>query len=180
MKLMLVEVARGSGGCGWSAGVCRARPTIVIDRAFGVLARNSERRPIALTFDDGPSESTPALLDILDRFGARATFFQCGANVRRLPDISRAVPESGHEIGNHTDSHPLFPFRSPQFILNEIGAAQESIQQASGARPGCSGRRTACAGSACARRSGNSASLASCGPSSASTGNCRKMKSRSA
>ena len=45
------------------------------------------RRAVALTFDDGPSESTPQLLDVLARAGVRATFFQCGVNVRRLPGI---------------------------------------------------------------------------------------------
>ncbi len=58
-------------------------------------------RALALTFDDGPSESTPALLDVLARHGVSATFFQCGANVERLPGIARATVEAGHEIGNH-------------------------------------------------------------------------------
>ncbi len=50
-----------------------------------------DRKQIALTFDDGPSDETPRLLDLLDTLYVRATFFQCGQNVKRLPAISRAI-----------------------------------------------------------------------------------------
>jgi peptidoglycan/xylan/chitin deacetylase (PgdA/CDA1 family) len=93
------------------------------------------RRAIALTFDDGPSESTPELLEILGRYGVPATFFQCGANVRRLRQISREVASSGHEIGNHTDTHPKLYFQSRRFIDGELARAQETIEQATGVRP---------------------------------------------
>jgi len=93
------------------------------------------RRAIALTFDDGPSESTPELLAILARYDAPATFFQCGANVRRLPAIAREVTAAGHEIGNHTDTHPRLDFKSREFIVSELAAAQDSIEQAAGVRP---------------------------------------------
>ena len=93
------------------------------------------RRVIALTFDDGPSESTPELLEILDRYGVPATFFQCGANVRRLRQISREVASGGHEIGNHTDTHPKLYFRSRRFIDSELARAQETIEQTTGVRP---------------------------------------------
>jgi peptidoglycan/xylan/chitin deacetylase (PgdA/CDA1 family) len=93
------------------------------------------RSAIALTFDDGPSESTPELLEILDRHGVPATFFQCGANVRRLPQVSREVAARGHEIGNHTDTHPKLYFRSRRFIYRELAAAQETIEETTGLRP---------------------------------------------
>ncbi len=93
------------------------------------------RRSIALTFDDGPSESTPALLEILDRHRAPATFFQIGANVRRLPQVAREVAAAGHEIGNHTDTHPMLALKSSGFIYNELAAAQETIEHATGRRP---------------------------------------------
>jgi peptidoglycan/xylan/chitin deacetylase (PgdA/CDA1 family) len=100
------------------------------------VSRGTKTRPaIALTFDDGPSESTPALLEILARHHIPATFFQCGANVRRLPTIALEVAAAGHEIGNHSDSHPLLALKSPRFIYRELAAAQESIQHATGIRP---------------------------------------------
>ena len=86
-----------------------------------------KRREIALTFDDGPSESTAALLKLLARHSARATFFMCGQNVRRLKDVAREVSAAGHEIGNHTDTHPALYFKSPEFIYREMAAAQETI-----------------------------------------------------
>src|SRR5450432_3742203 len=100
------------------------------------IFRGDPARPaIALTFDDGPSESTPALLEILARHGAPATFFQCGANVRRLPAIAREVAAAGHEIGNHTDTHSKLYLKSSTFIYRELAAAEETIEQVTGARP---------------------------------------------
>jgi peptidoglycan/xylan/chitin deacetylase (PgdA/CDA1 family) len=88
-----------------------------------------KRPAIALTFDDGPSESTPALLDLLSEYTVKATFFMCGQNVRRLKEIAQEVSAAGHEIGNHTDSHPALYFKSPEFIYHELALAQESISQ---------------------------------------------------
>jgi peptidoglycan-N-acetylglucosamine deacetylase len=93
------------------------------------------RPAIALTFDDGPSESTPDLLEILARYRAPATFFQCGVNVRRLPSVAREVASAGHEIGNHTDTHPMLALRSPSFIEGELARAQDAIEHVTGLRP---------------------------------------------
>jgi peptidoglycan/xylan/chitin deacetylase (PgdA/CDA1 family) len=90
---------------------------------------------MALTFDDGPSESTPELLRILDTLRLRATFFMCGANVRRLPRIAEEVASAGHEIGNHSYTHARFDFKSPDFIYNEMELAQETIRKTTGSNP---------------------------------------------
>jgi peptidoglycan/xylan/chitin deacetylase (PgdA/CDA1 family) len=95
----------------------------------------STRPAIALTFDDGPSESTPELLKILSACGASATFFQCGANVRRLPQVAREVAAAGHEIANHTDTHPKLHFKSRDFIYRELLSTQETIEDTTGIRP---------------------------------------------
>ena len=100
-----------------------------------VYRGNPDRPSIALTFDDGPSESTPALLEILERHHVTATFFMCGKNVERLPEVARSVADAGHEIGNHTDSHPRLDFRSPDFIYRELAGAQEKILRHTGATP---------------------------------------------
>lgn len=94
-----------------------------------------DRRAIALTFDDGPSEGTPRILEVLDQYRVPATFFQCGANVERLPAVARAVFEAGHDIGNHSHTHPLFCFRSPGFMERDLRRAQETIAIHTGARP---------------------------------------------
>jgi peptidoglycan/xylan/chitin deacetylase (PgdA/CDA1 family) len=115
--------------------------------AYGSVARSSQlfgpsvyrgpgnRKSIALTFDDGPSESTPLLLDYLEREGIKATFFQCGMNVRRVPHIAGDVAAAGHQIGNHTYSHRRLPFKSREFIEREFVEAQCAIQEETGITP---------------------------------------------
>jgi peptidoglycan/xylan/chitin deacetylase (PgdA/CDA1 family) len=106
-------------------------------RVFGESYYHGDRnRPaLALTFDDGPSESTPKLLETLDKYDVSATFFMCGENVRRCPEVAREVVARGHELGNHTDSHPRLDFKSSRFIYGEMVRAQETIQETTGARP---------------------------------------------
>jgi peptidoglycan/xylan/chitin deacetylase (PgdA/CDA1 family) len=94
-----------------------------------------DRRSIALTFDDGPSESTPRILEILARYRAPATFFLCGANVLRLPSIARTLRSAGHEIGNHTYSHDALHFRAPAAIYRELFEAQRAIEAECGVTP---------------------------------------------
>lgn len=103
--------------------------------APSVYRGQTSRKSIAITFDDGPSESTSRLLEVLEKYGARCTFFQCGANVRRLPDVCRAVAAAGHEIGNHTYSHPLLQFKSSEFMYSEIREAQSLIFDTAGVKP---------------------------------------------
>jgi peptidoglycan/xylan/chitin deacetylase (PgdA/CDA1 family) len=131
----LIEAAGGAAiaSSAFLAWAVRGRSA----RVFGpsVWRGPRERKAIALTFDDGPSESTPEILEILARQNARATFFQCGANVERIPETALAVARAGHEIGNHGYSHPLYCFRSPRFIENDLRRAQQTILAATGARP---------------------------------------------
>jgi peptidoglycan/xylan/chitin deacetylase (PgdA/CDA1 family) len=101
----------------------------------GIKQGPQESRSVALTFDDGPSESTPRLLDVLEKHGVRATFFQCGSNVRRLPQIAREVARRGHEIGNHTFTHAQLYWQRVEAIHLEIASTQEAIAETCGAVP---------------------------------------------
>jgi peptidoglycan-N-acetylglucosamine deacetylase len=94
-----------------------------------------DRKSIALTFDDGPSESTALLLDLLAQYRVPASFFQCGANVERLPAVARSVAAAGHEIGNHGHAHPLYCRHSPAAIREDLERAQEAIHRATGVQP---------------------------------------------
>lgn len=88
---------------------------------------------IALTFDDGPGDWTPAILDALGRHAARATFFYLGERVQgRAQVIQRAVAE-GHEPGNHLFSHRHPEAISDEEIRDEILQAAEEIQRVTGA-----------------------------------------------
>lgn len=76
---------------------------------------------VALTFDDGPHpEFTPRLLDILDKYKARATFFCLGKLTQEHPDIIRQAAESEHVIANHTWDHPSFPLISPRERIEQL------------------------------------------------------------
>ena len=103
---------------------------------------------VALTFDDGPSDDTPELLEMLKRLNLSATFFMIGENVERRAGVARRVAEAGHEIGNHSYSHPIFLYRSPSEIRWQLRRTQEVIRQAAGiiprfARPPCGVRTPA-------------------------------------
>lgn len=67
---------------------------------------NKNEKSVYLTFDDGPiPEITPWVLDLLDKYDIKATFFMVGDNVRKHPEEFRMVVERGHRIGNHTFNH---------------------------------------------------------------------------
>ena len=102
-------------------GGVRARALRVRGRLVGTLTRVRTARPeVALTFDDGPDpERTPRLLEILERHGARATFFMIGEHAEKHPELVRHVAEAGHAIANHTWDHRPMP---------ELNAAQQRDQ----------------------------------------------------
>lgn len=83
---------------------------------------------IALTFDDGPHPRyTPRILEILDEYGIKATFFTVGINAYYYPEALRMVAERGHEIGNHTYSHPRVSSVDQSKLGDEIELCEETI-----------------------------------------------------
>ena len=128
----LPPVAAAGAGAAFMVWAVRGRSASIFGRSHWRGPR--DRAALALTFDDGPSESTPQILDVLAQYGAQATFFQCGANVARLPEIARAVAP-GHEIGNHSYSHPYLFLRTPGGIEYELRRAQETIAEHTGQCP---------------------------------------------
>jgi peptidoglycan-N-acetylglucosamine deacetylase len=128
-----VALVGSACACALMAYAVRGRSSTLL--APSVYRGSRRRRSIALTFDDGPSEGTNQLLDILNRHKTPATFFVCGMNVKRLPAITRATAAAGHEIGNHSYSHPALYLRSPRFIRDELTAAQSVIADTTGAAP---------------------------------------------
>ncbi len=93
------------------------------------------RKAIALTFDDGPSPATSRILEILANYSVPATFFQCGENVLRAPELSQAVCAGPHEIGNHSHTHPNFALKRPPYIVGEFLRAQSAIAEATSRIP---------------------------------------------
>jgi peptidoglycan/xylan/chitin deacetylase (PgdA/CDA1 family) len=91
---------------------------------------------IAMTFDDGPSPAnTTRLLDILKQRNIKVTFFMIGPNVVAHPEIARRALAEGHEIGNHSWTHPQLSKLSDQRVAEEITKTQEAIKNACGFTP---------------------------------------------
>ena len=83
---------------------------------------------LALTYDDGPNDPhTGRLLDVLARHDVKATFFMVGGYVEKRPDIARRVAEAGHEIGNHTWSHPNLIWCSSAQVRNELERTAKAL-----------------------------------------------------
>ncbi|KRG67562.1 polysaccharide deacetylase family protein [Pseudoxanthomonas dokdonensis] len=94
-------------------------------------------REVWLTIDDGPSADTLAMLDLLDRHQARATFFVVGERALAQPRLIEAILQRGHDIGNHSRHHrdKLFWCLGPRALEREIGGNQQLLQQLSGRAP---------------------------------------------
>jgi peptidoglycan/xylan/chitin deacetylase (PgdA/CDA1 family) len=111
------------------------------------LTHGSDPQQMALTFDDGPNDPhTMHLLDVLARHNAKATFFLIGKYVRQRPEIARAIQAAGHEIGNHTYSHPNLILASAARLRQELEDCRTFLEDALGTkttlfRPPFGGRR---------------------------------------
>lgn len=97
---------------------------------FGhALYTTNSPKKLALTFDDGPNPSiTPKLLDLLDRQKAKATFFVIGKFARGCPELLRDTYARGHNIGNHTDTHPNLFFCGREETATELKRCSETIE----------------------------------------------------
>lgn len=96
-----------------------------------------QRREVALTFDDGPDPAvTPAVLDLLDRHAARATFFCVGDTARAHPALCAEIARRGHAVENHSQSHQHhFSLFGPRALAREVKAAQATLGGITGERP---------------------------------------------
>ncbi len=99
------------------------------------LVRSPDPREVMLTFDDGPSPYTAQVLDILRREHVKATFFLCGANAERYPELVRRIRDEGHEIGNHTWSHHYLYLADRATLVSEIDRTQDILEKITGTRP---------------------------------------------
>ncbi|TWI05937.1 peptidoglycan/xylan/chitin deacetylase (PgdA/CDA1 family) [Luteimonas cucumeris] len=103
-----------------------------------VLARLPTDEPcVWLTIDDGPSDDTPALLDMLEAHGAKATFFLVGERAAARPQLVREIARRGHGIGNHSATHPSAWFWAlgPRRMRAEIERCQAVLQELTDVTP---------------------------------------------
>ncbi len=104
---------------------------------FGkTICRTNSPRKLAITFDDGPNSAiTPKLLDLLDRYNAKATFFLIGRYVRECPELVKETIARGHLVGNHTETHPNLFRLTPKEIRIELRLCHDAISNALGSPP---------------------------------------------
>lgn len=96
----------------------------------------AESRKIAITFDDGPDDNTPMILDILEKNGVKASFFLIGEKVERNKSVVLKMVNAKNTIGNHSCDHrSYFPIIGVKKIKENIASAQELIKQATGTYP---------------------------------------------
>ena len=94
-------------------------------------------RQVWLTIDDGPGDDTPAMLDLLDAHGARVTFFLVGERAQARPELVREIVRRGHDIGQHSHTHPQAWFWAlgPSQMREEIARGQATITALTGTAP---------------------------------------------
>ncbi|ACT03992.1 polysaccharide deacetylase family protein [Paenibacillus sp. JDR-2] len=96
---------------------------------------NTSSKAVAFTFDDGPNPVyTPELLEIFAEAGGKATFYMIGEQIAAHPEVARLVHERGHEIGNHSYTHPNMTELSDEEFESELMRTEELIKQVTGAR----------------------------------------------
>lgn len=130
------------GGAVTAPAPAAAQPAIALPRDIvetgvdTITAVRTSSPVVAMTFDDGPHpRNTPRLLDMLRERGIKATFYVIGNRVATWPDITRRIHEDGHEIGNHSWSHPFLSKLSQGRVLREIDQTTNAIWQVTGRPP---------------------------------------------
>ncbi|MGA8221149.1 MAG: polysaccharide deacetylase family protein [Candidatus Acidiferrales bacterium] len=130
---MLPAYLAAGGACA-AGGILAWAATTPSAQLFGpTIRRTSDASAMALTFDDGPNPAvTPALLNLLERYNAKATFFLIGKHVRAVPALANEIAGGSHTIGNHTETHPNLIFLSPRRIAEELERCDDAITSATG------------------------------------------------
>jgi peptidoglycan/xylan/chitin deacetylase (PgdA/CDA1 family) len=114
----------------------RAKPAKPGEPRITFSSVNVDGPYIAMTFDDGPSAKlTPKLLDLLAAHHIKSTFFVIGENVVQYPELVRRAAREGHEIGNHSWSHPYLAKMSDEGVRQQLQKTDDAIKNATGARP---------------------------------------------
>ncbi len=91
---------------------------------------NTDQKVVALTYDDGPNPPyTDRLLDVLAKHNVKATFFLIGNRIERHPETANRVIAEGHQIGNHSYSHPLLGFLPPRYVQRQIERTDALLRQ---------------------------------------------------
>lgn len=146
LAALVVGVVWWQLGRGWGLAALLLAPGLFVLPVFApnsrfyapVLSRwEGAGQRVWLTIDDGPSADTPALLALLARHQARATFFLVGERAAAQPALVRAIVAAGHSVGNHSHSHPQAWWWAlgPAALSRQIGQCQQQLAQINGSAP---------------------------------------------
>ncbi|HWD78740.1 MAG TPA: polysaccharide deacetylase family protein [Kribbella sp.] len=139
--MMLVSAVIGSVVV--AAAKSPAKPVTPTSQAAAPAAATPSPTPlpakyVVLTFDDGPDvEYTPKVLDVLALYGAKATFFEVGQNVRKHPELTKQLQAAGHSVQNHTWDHSDLRKLTAARFQQEVASTDQAIRAAIGSTPGC-------------------------------------------
>lgn len=97
----------------------------------------TQKKEVWLTIDDGPTDDTPAVLDLFDRFAVKATFFVKGVLTESNPSLIAEILRRGHSLANHSQTHPAGSFwcSMPARIASEIDGCNRALRAATGSEP---------------------------------------------
>lgn len=105
-------------------------------RQLPIYCVQRDQKMASLTFDAAwGNEDTQQLIDILGKYGVKATFFVVGQWAEKYPESVRALHEAGHEVMNHSDTHPHLPKLSDRQIMDELNACNDKVEAITGVRP---------------------------------------------
>lgn len=131
----LFALAAALAVCGFLYGG-RAAQAAAQKRELPIYCVKTEEKKVAISFDAAwGNEETQTLIDILNEYGVKTTFFVVGAWVDKYPDSVRALTAAGHEVCNHSDTHPHMPKLSEAEMLKQIQSCNEKIAAITGKTP---------------------------------------------
>lgn len=114
-------------------GICTDQQYTRFPSATVLQRSGFSKRDLVLTFDDGPDPQwTPQILDILKQYGVKASFFVIGDNAEKYPALVRRIYAEGHDLGNHTFTHPNLGTASARRVELELNATQRAIESITG------------------------------------------------
>jgi len=131
---MLLALATTGAALGLAAGGCAYASLDPRSQLFGqTVVAGRDAREFGLTYDDGPNDPwTGRLLDLLARYDVRATFFVIGRYVRQRPELVRDICSAGHQIGNHTVTHPWLAVQSARRVREELAGCNAALEDVLG------------------------------------------------